>query len=240
MDSHGSVNCIIPAMAACSCSADCWQKWNGSCCCSHKRFLYKANDYSASREYDSWPSCPDHASYRNGSMGLTSKSIREAALKIFYGRNQFYLEGNLEHDIPDVLRSSLEHWPYEMSLIEQICMRLSINKWRRSTQAARDGFLRCIKQSFQKDKLKIRFVIDTSTWGPWVPEPFGPVIKDLCKEVMEAELATIEVLVSKPSRPNRNRGCPTISTLSGSLLEMTRQIDDYVAQGLLYEGLEED
>lgn len=35
--SHGINEYNIPVMSACSCSLHCWQKWNGSCCCSHKR-----------------------------------------------------------------------------------------------------------------------------------------------------------------------------------------------------------
>lgn len=158
----------------------------------------------------------------------TSKLIREEALKIIYGGNQFYVEGYLEHDITEVLNSNHEHWPDRMRLIKQLCIKLNVNDWRSCGQAVQDEFFRCIKNFFLKERLTIRFVISTSHgFGEPPMEP----LKDFCKQVMVAELGTVEVFVFGPSYYDRVSSPLLISTLSGSFLEVAKQNDD--ARGLL-------
>lgn len=181
---NATIHHRIPMMAACSCAPDCWQKWNGSCCCGHKRLLYRENNPS----FDAWPGCPNHECYRNGFMG-TSKWIREEALKIFYGRNQFCVEGSLQ-DIINVLKTNHEYWPEEMSLIKHLCARLYVGDWSLCDQSDRDEFLRCIKGLLSTEKLGIRFVVCVPEWGS---EPPMTLLNGFCKQIMEAELGVVEV-----------------------------------------------
>lgn len=225
----GTFNHGVPIMAACSCSPDCWQKWNGICCCSHNRSLFVRNCSS----FDPWPCCSGYDVYRNGLMG-TSKLIREEALKIFYSQNQFYLDGELR-DVIDALKSNHEHWPEQMSLIKHICAKLYLNDWRSCNQAVRDEFFRCIRDLFPNEKLGIRFVVGVSDWEE--EQPITP-LKDFCQQAMEAELGKVEVFGFGPLSTSCDKSPLFISELSGSFVEVVRRIND--ANNLLYADGAED
>lgn len=46
----------VPELTACSYQVDCWQKWDGKCCCPLKFHLYHHNTW---REFMNWPCCTD-------------------------------------------------------------------------------------------------------------------------------------------------------------------------------------
>lgn len=146
-----------------------------------------------------------------------SKWTRTEARKIFFGQNQFYLEGwNLEWDVIQLF-DDLSLDPIRSTELKQMkwlcvnicCLRFTVNEdgltraedhhYGRKTF---EELFQCIRRCFQTATLMVRFVFrvawkedstDNYQWDDFHISP-SEVVRRFCTMVQEANIGTAEVL----------------------------------------------
>lgn len=212
----------VSELPACSCQVDCWQKWDGKCCCSHKSHLYHHNTW---REFMSWPCCTNYATFKHGLMGA-SKSLRQEAIKIFfYGQNQFLIEYDDHGGMMAIIKYIKDD---HRKLIKKLCVDLMYLELVQEEDEPRDfpeiGLLfDCVRENLVVENLRLRFVIQDVSG----PESLALLYK-FCEYTLRNGPCKIEILV-KVKRSRMMRHPRAFFTLSGP--DIKEQIDELFQQG---------